>query len=57
MNEISWEIEQFLQGSSPLVIAEIGINHEGGYQKSDAVLDDAAASGCELSIPVSYRRR
>lgn len=32
---------------SPLVIAEIGINHEGDYRKAIRMVDDAAAAGCE----------
>ena len=31
----------------PLVIAEIGINHEGSMEKARHMVDDAAASGCE----------
>jgi len=31
----------------PLVIAEIGINHEGSLDKAIWMVDDAAASGCE----------
>jgi N-acetylneuraminate synthase len=31
----------------PLVIAEIGINHEGDYAKAVRMVDDAAAAGCE----------
>jgi N-acetylneuraminate synthase len=31
----------------PLVIAEIGINHEGSMEKAVRMVDDAAASGCE----------
>lgn len=31
----------------PLVVAEIGINHEGNLQKAFRMVDDAAASGCE----------
>ena len=31
----------------PLVIAEIGINHEGDYDKAVRMVDDAAAVGCE----------
>ncbi len=31
----------------PLVIAEIGINHEGSFQKAVRMVDDAAAAGCE----------
>lgn len=31
----------------PLVIAEIGINHEGSYEKAVRMVDDALAAGCE----------
>ena len=31
----------------PLVIAEIGINHEGDFQKARRMVADAAAAGCE----------
>jgi sialic acid synthase SpsE len=31
----------------PLVIAEIGINHEGDFAKARRMVDDAAAAGCE----------
>lgn len=31
----------------PLVIAEIGINHEGDYAKAERMVRDAAAAGCE----------
>jgi N-acetylneuraminate synthase len=31
----------------PLVIAEIGINHEGSIQKATRMVDDAHAAGCE----------
>jgi sialic acid synthase SpsE len=31
----------------PLVIAEIGINHEGDVQKAIRMIDDALAAGCE----------
>jgi sialic acid synthase SpsE len=31
----------------PLVIAEIGINHEGDYAKAIQMVDDAVAAGCE----------
>lgn len=31
----------------PLVIAEIGINHEGSFEKAVLMVDDAHASGCE----------
>src|SRR3989338_7653163 len=32
---------------SPLVIAEIGINHEGSMQKAKKMIDDAARAGAE----------
>jgi N-acetylneuraminate synthase len=31
----------------PLVIAEIGINHEGDMTKARRMVDDAIAAGCE----------
>src|SRR5690242_5513404 len=31
----------------PLVIAEIGINHEGSLDKAIQMIDDAHAAGCE----------
>jgi sialic acid synthase SpsE len=31
----------------PLVIAEIGINHEGSFDKAIQMVDDAARAGCE----------
>lgn len=34
-------------GHPPLVIAEIGINHEGSVDKAIRMIDDAAAAGCE----------
>ncbi len=34
---------------APLVIAEIGINHEGSYEKAIRMVDDAAAAGCECA--------
>jgi len=35
--------------SPPFVIAEIGINHEGSYDKAVRMVDDAAAAGCECA--------
>src|ERR1700739_3512680 len=32
---------------APLVIAEIGINHEGRYEKALQMVDEAARAGCE----------
>ena len=34
-------------GHPPLVIAEIGINHEGQIDKAIKMVDDAASMGCE----------
>lgn len=34
-------------GHPPLVIAEIGINHEGSMEKALRMVDDAHAAGCE----------
>jgi N-acetylneuraminate synthase len=31
----------------PFVVAEIGINHEGSYEKAIHMIDDASAAGCE----------
>ena len=31
----------------PFVIAEVGINHEGSFEKAVRMVDDAAAAGCE----------
>lgn len=33
----------------PFVIAEIGINHEGDFQKAIKMIDDAAEAGCECA--------
>lgn len=33
----------------PLVIAEIGINHEGSFEKAVQMVDDAFAAGCECA--------
>ena len=35
------------QDYSPLVIAEIGINHEGDFGKAVRMVDDACTAGCE----------
>src|ERR1035441_7440671 len=35
------------RGYPPLVVAEIGINHEGSIDKAIRMVDDAAAAGCE----------
>ena len=33
----------------PLVIAEIGINHEGSIEKAIHMVDDAHGAGCECA--------
>lgn len=33
----------------PMVIAEIGINHEGNFDKAITMIDDAAHAGCECA--------
>ena len=35
------------EGTPPLVIAEVGINHEGDINKAFRMIDDAYAAGCE----------
>ena len=44
-----FRIERRLVGDNapPLVIAEIGINHEGDVDKATRMVDDAARAGCE----------
>jgi sialic acid synthase SpsE len=32
---------------NPLVIAEIGINHEGSFEKAVRMVEEAARAGCE----------
>lgn len=49
MNE--FKIKDRLVGPAhpPLVIAEIGINHEGDYNKAIQMVDDAKKAGCEIA--------
>jgi N-acetylneuraminate synthase len=47
MNKIVIGKRQIGPGHPPLVIAEIGINHEGHVDRAIKMIDDAAASGCE----------
>ena len=35
------------ENHTPLVIAEIGINHEGSFEKAVQMVDEAALAGCE----------
>jgi N-acetylneuraminate synthase len=46
---MNFEIDNRLIGTEypPLVIAEIGINHEGSLEKAIRMVDDAHAAGCE----------
>lgn len=34
-------------GQPPLVVAEVGINHDGDFAKATRMVDDAQAAGCE----------
>lgn len=53
MNSVQRKSEFILSGRKigsayrPFVIAEIGINHEGDFQKALKMIDDAASVGCE----------
>lgn len=49
MSRPEFRIDSRLIGPNhpPLVIAEIGINHEGDLSKARRMIDDAAAAGCE----------
>ncbi len=47
MNEIKIGKRRISPKHSPLVIAEIGINHEGNFNKAIQMVDDAKKSGCE----------
>lgn len=47
MNRLQLEHRTIGPDSPPLVIAEIGINHEGDVGKAHQMIDDAARVGCE----------
>ncbi len=47
MTEFSIAWRRVGPNDPPLVIAEIGINHEGSYDKAVQMVDDAAAAGAE----------
>jgi N-acetylneuraminate synthase len=49
MNSFEIEGRKIGQDFPPLVIAEIGINHEGSFEKAIRMVDDAAAAGCECA--------
>jgi sialic acid synthase SpsE len=48
---MDFEIDNRVVGMDypPLVIAEIGINHEGSFEKAIRMVDDAHAAGCECA--------
>lgn len=47
MPEIAIQGRKIGPAYPPLVIAEIGINHEGEYEKAIQMVDDAKSAGCE----------
>lgn len=47
MDEIEIKGRKIGPAHPPLVIAEIGINHEGDFQKAVQMVDDAHRAGCE----------
>ena len=47
MNEIIINGRKLGSAHEPLVIAEIGINHEGSFKKAIKLIDAAAGVGCE----------
>ena len=47
MPHLSLQGRRIGSGEPPLVIAEIGINHEGDFNKAIRMVDDARAAGCE----------
>jgi sialic acid synthase SpsE len=49
MTEFRLERRRVADDTPPLVIAEIGINHEGDFTKAIRMVDDAAAAGCECA--------
>lgn len=49
MNEFSIVGRKIGDDHAPFVIAEIGINHEGDYNKAIRMVDDAYKAGCECT--------
>ena len=49
MNRIEIAGRKIGSAYPPFVIAEIGINHEGDFEKAVRMVDDAAATGCECA--------
>ncbi|UOF91404.1 N-acetylneuraminate synthase family protein [Fodinisporobacter ferrooxydans] len=47
MSELTIAGRKIGDNHPPFVIAEIGINHEGSFEKAIRMIDDAAAAGCE----------
>lgn len=47
MNEIRLGNRRVSEADPPLIIAEIGINHEGDVSKARRMIDDVARVGCE----------
>src|SRR3990167_2210205 len=47
MNDLQIGKRKIGRGHSPLVIAEVGINHEGNFKKAIRMIDDATKAGCE----------
>lgn len=49
MKELTIDGRAIGAGHAPFVIAEIGINHEGSFDKAVQMVDDAQAAGCECA--------
>jgi sialic acid synthase SpsE len=49
MNEMIIAGRKIGPAHPPLVVAEIGINHEGSFDKAIQMVDDAYAAGCECA--------
>ena len=47
MSSFKIEDREIGDNCSPLVIAEIGINHEGSFPKAVRMVNDAYDAGCE----------
>lgn len=43
------KIGNFEVGSAPLLIAEIGINHNGSIRRAEQMIDAVAATGCQIA--------
>ncbi len=49
MKELTIDGRAIGAGHAPFVIAEIGINHEGSFDKAVQMVDDAHVAGCECA--------